>query len=230
MSPRNGGKVFGLLLAGGVAAALCATVMVPLLAGLAGPASAASAARALPAMTLTYRVESKRHGLDQPATVRVWQLAYQDERRWRKELVQSSDPREIGAVMGMQGTTYTQYSAVTRRTTTEELPQAPMAPEQWLIPDRERFLEGKGYRKAPDADGQLVRYTKTETHLCLAPSPPGEQPLTGVVQPAVCGIAPNFQATETIVYRTDLGVPTAVTMQVEGLTTQSVVVTQLTTP
>lgn len=228
MSPLKSRRSLGGLVVGTLAVALCLGAALALLTSGTGPTSATTAAKPLPAMQLAYAVESKRDGLDQPATVRAWQLSYQDERHWRKELVRSSDPREVGAVMSMQGTTYTEYSAVTKHTLTQEFPEVPMVPEQWLIPDRERFLEGKGYTKVLGASGTRAIYSKTEIHPCLAQPPRSERKLTGVVQPLVCEVNPTFQATEAIVYRTDLGVPIEVTMVVEGITTQRTVVTQLT--
>ena len=193
---------------------------------------AAAATDSWPAMTLVYQVQGKYRGLNAPADTKIWKLSYQNERKWRKELMDSSaDPREVGTIYSFEGTTYSVYSSVVKQTVhTGQYPDAPMSPERWFFPGLDRALEGIGYTKRAEADGKRVRYVKTETLPCEPDNPGIGRQATGITQPASCGLSPTYRSTETIIYRGDLAVPVEVITQLEGETVQHVVVTQLTTP
>lgn len=179
-----------------------------------GRETRATAAPDWPAFTAVYRVDGLSRGHEGEPVTTVWRLTYRDVRHWRKELVTGSDPREVGTVMAMAGTTYTLYSAVTKDTMASEYPDAPVVPERWLVPDRERFLLGRGYTRTSDADGRHTRYTKTERYPC-APTP--------------CAV-PDFRATETIVYEMASGLPVALTTEVEGVVRQRITIITLDLP
>ena len=175
----------------------------------------ATAAPDWPAFTAVYRVEGLSRGHEGEPVTAVWRLTYHDVRHWRKELVEGGESREVGTVMAMAGTTYTLYSAVARETTMREYPDAPVVPERWLLPAGERFLVGQGYTKTTDADGRFTRYTLSERYPCPV---------------APCAAKPDFLATETIVYRNDLGLPVALTTEVDGAIRQRITITELRLP
>ena len=216
----------------GTAIVVVGVIVAAGVAGLMPDASAVTAATAgdWSAMTLVYQNEGKHQGLNAPADTTIWTLSYQDSRHWRKELTRSSaNAGAVGSVDSLQGTTFTSYSAITGATFTREYLDAPIVPERWFVPGRDRALEGKGYTKVVSADGQRVTYAKTETWPCQQDDPGVGRLLTGVTQSAHCATAPTFQETETIVYRADLAVPIEITHEVEGIVTERIVVTQLTT-
>jgi hypothetical protein len=195
--------------------------------------SAAPAGNGWPAMTLIYQIEVKDRGLDAPASTQRWRVTYGGERQWRKELLDhSAAPGEVGTTYRFDGTTYTVYSPVVGQIVyTGQYPDVPMMPEQWLVPGRDRALEGKGYGKQVDTNGQYIRYTKTETIRCDAdnPGPGNDQKANGITQPAGCATSPVYQATETIVYRADPTVPVEITTRLDGQIVKHVVVTELIT-
>lgn len=192
--------------------------------------SAALDAGSWPALTLVYQIEANSQGLDAPADITTWKVTYHDKRHWRKELLaDSANTNQVGTVESFQGTTYTVHSGRAKRVVfTQEYPDAPMAPERWLFPGREQALVSeKGYQKALSPDGTRAIYTKTEAIPCQPDEVRGGRRVTGVLQPAICATSPTYQATETIVYRVDLGVPIELLTQLEGTIVQRVGVTQL---
>ena len=227
---RRSGRTFAGVLApvAGLAVALGAAILAPPIAGTGADPDRGT----WPAMTLVYEVTSKQRGLDNPAETRRWRLTYQDQRHWRKELLDSAaDPREVGTIYRFEGTTYTVYSALVRQTVhTEEYPAEPLAPERWFFPGRERALEGKGYAKQIAPDGRHTKYVKTETVRCEVDDVVRGRQATGVTQPPSCATSPTYQATETVVYRADLVVPVEITTMVGGETAERMVLTESTTP
>jgi hypothetical protein len=182
-----------------------------------------------PAMTLIYRAEGKTHGLTGEATTQVWKLVYQDAWHWQKTLQQdSANPANVGTTMGLQGTIYTSYSAVTKDTFTKEYPESggSLLPEQWLSPGREQMLPTKGYVKAA-SDSLHVTYAKTESVPCQ--DDPGNA-LTGVVQPTICATAPSYNTRETIVYQVDHNLPVEIEVVSEQIMIRHLVVTGISFP
>ena len=181
-----------------------------------------------PPMTLVYRVEVRRHGAAGPFDTEVWQVTYQGVHQWRKELLQNTaDPTQVGSYTSYVGTTFTDYSAFLKATVTTPNHDLPMAPEQWLIPGRDRVLEQQGYQKVAGADATHVNYVRTELLPCES-----NAAQRSITQPASCATAPTYQGRETIVYRTDLATPLPVEIidQAGDIVHRHIVVTRLTMP
>ncbi len=191
------------------------SLLVAILTVASGHETRANAATDWPAFTAVYRAEGLSRGHEGEPVTTIWRLTYRDLRHWRKEVIASDDPRAIGTVSEMADTAYTQDSAITRHAATSEYPDAPVVPERWLVPNRERFLVAQGYTRAIDAKRQQARYTKSARYPCSIAS---------------CAATPTFLATETIVYRLDLGLPVEVISEVEGMVRERITLVELTLP
>ncbi len=211
---------------------LAATMVGALFAVQGDPTTARPAMPAVdwPAMTLVYRVEGKFRGIDGPTDSRVFRLNYQGLYHWQKEQIEdSADPSMVGSTDSFEGTTNTFSTGNSDQIHSIDDHEVPLAPEQWLVPGRDRWLVDKyGFTKRPGADANHVVYTLTETLDCV-PSDPAN-PTTRIPQPASCATSPTYQNTEEIVYRVDLDlpIPVEVTNRVGTEITRHVEVTQLT--
>lgn len=190
----------------------------------ATPAPAAESQSEWPSMTLTYAIEGKFGGLDQPTTVQTWQLSYDDQHHWSKERVaDTGEPRTVGEIHRLEGTTFSTYSAESGTTVSNEKPN--VAVDWWLLPGREVKLQDQGYEEEPDPERSLVRYTKTESWPCDRTIPES----VGVTQPDSCATDDTFEVTESVLYRTDVTpmLPIELTTAFNGDVTSTITVSDV---
>lgn len=144
------------------------------------------------------------------------ELHYQNERQWRKLVVEGGGAGEDdGTVYMFDGdiSTITTPNVIDPETgkpvvSTFQLPSI-LAPERWLRPDwADLLVERYQYRMDGGADENIVEYTRETANPC-------DNPDLKALVPEVCSQAAGVELVETMVMRTDVQPP----MPVAGTTT-----------
>lgn len=176
-----------------------------------------------PPFRMVYEIHDKT--LDEGTT--IWQLEYVSEGDWTKTLLQ--DPRDPGA-SGSTERFLDETLTITRLGTTDAttgkpwtmvstFPDAPVAPEPWLLPDADLKLTERGYLQETNPDNNTLTFVLDGT----APCP------DDAVIPASCISDHTYSAVEETVFTTEIQPPLTIsfTSKVDGEVVSTSIVVEL---